>query len=136
MEFFKNDDDSCLFILLALKGNRKLGSGMVSSHMLGKLYSQSLIKKKHSMQSIKSITEEALKDVFWHEGYEIIMGEFNDQTAKITFNQKGLNFKVTDEENPSVNLISVGWRYTLDIKKVDTIYIYYKNEKVLSIKQK
>ena len=132
VEFFKNEDGECLFILLALKST-KVGSGLVSSHVLGKMYSQSLLKRKHNLSSLKSIAEEMLKKLSWEEGYELVVGSFREDTFRLTFSQTGKNFKITNDIDPTKSLISVGWRYTVDLQENPVIFIYYKSDKIISI---
>ncbi|MCB1140882.1 MAG: hypothetical protein H7A24_06980 [Leptospiraceae bacterium] len=132
LEFFRNEEDDYMFVLLAIHGKNRFGSGLVSSHILGKYYSQGLIKKKHNHKSIKVFTEECLEELFWKEGYEMIVGSFRENHSRITFTQVGTNFRIIDSEVKTGNLISVGWKYTLDIKD-GSLYIFYKKEKILSI---
>lgn len=132
VEFFKNEDGECLFILLALKST-KVGSGLVSSHVLGKMYSQSLLKLKHNLSSLKSIAEDMLKKLSWEEGYELVVGSFREDTFRLTFSQTGKNFKITNDIDPTKSLISVGWRYTVDLQENPVIFIYYKSDKIISI---
>jgi hypothetical protein len=132
VEFFRNEDGECLFILLALKST-KVGSGLVSSHVLGKMYSQSLMKKKHNLNSLKLIAEDMLKKLSWEEGYEIVVGSFREDTFRLTFSQTGKNFKITNDTDPNKSLISVGWRYTVDLQDNPVIFIYYKSDKIISI---
>lgn len=132
VEFFRNEDGEWLFILIALKSN-KIGTGLVSSHLLGKMYSQSLLRRKHSLSSLKSITEEMLKKLFWEEGYEMVVGSLKEEIAKLTFSQTGTNFKITNDIDSSKSLVSVGWRYTVDLKENPTVIIYYKTDKIISV---
>jgi hypothetical protein len=71
----------------------------------------------------------------WNEGFEMIIGSFKENSTRITFTQVGLNFRITDSDEKLDNLISVGWKYTLDIKS-ENLFIYYKREKILSISKK
>ena len=135
LEFFKNDEEGHVFVLLALSGKNRYSSGLVSSHLLGRYYSHSLIRKKHNHKSIRVFTEKCLQELSWNEGFEMIIGSFKEDTSRITFTQVGLNFRVTDSELKTDNLISVGWKYTLDIKQ-DNLLIYYKKDKILSISKK
>jgi hypothetical protein len=132
LEYFKNEEEDYMFVLLAIHGKNRFGSGLVSSHILGKYYSQGLIKKKHNHKSIKVFTEDCLEELMWQEGYEMVVGSFKENHTRITFTQVGVNFRISDSEFKNDNLISVGWKYTLDIKD-GTLYIFYKKEKILSI---
>jgi hypothetical protein len=135
LEFFKNDEEGHVFALIALSGKNRFSSGLVSSHLLGKYYSQSLIRKKHNHKTIRVYTEKCLNDLMWNEGFEMIIGSFKENSTRITFTQVGLNFRITDSDEKLDNLISVGWKYTLDIKS-ENLFIYYKREKILSISKK
>ncbi|HMV46049.1 MAG TPA: hypothetical protein PK079_08840 [Leptospiraceae bacterium] len=132
VEFFRNDDGEWLFILLALNKAR-IGTGLVSSHLLGKMYSQSLLRRKHSLNSIKSITEDMLRKLSWEDGYEMVVGSLREDLSKLTFSQKGVNFRITNDVDTSKSLISVGWRYTVDLKENPVIFIYYKSSKIISV---
>ncbi|MBP9885451.1 MAG: hypothetical protein KBF93_04095 [Leptospiraceae bacterium] len=132
LEFFRNEDGEYLFILLALS-SVKVGSGLVSSHILGKMYSQSLLKRKHNLNSLKAIAEDMLKKLSWEEGYDLIVGSFREDTSRLTFSQTGKNFRVTNDSEPDKSLISVGWRYTVDLNENPIIWIYYKVDKIISI---
>ena len=133
LEFFKNEDGEYLFILLVLNST-KVGSGLVSSHILGKMYSQSLLRRKHNLNSLRSIAEEMLKKLSWEEGYEMVVGSFREDTFRLTFSQTGKNFRITNDIEPDKSLISVGWRYTVDLNENPLVLIYYKSDKILSIK--
>jgi hypothetical protein len=133
LEFFKNEDGEYLFILLALSSN-KVGSGLVSSHILGKMYSQSLLKRKHNLNSLKAIAEDMLKKLSWEEGYDMVVGSFREDTFRLTFSQTGKKFRITNDSEPTKGLISVGWRYTVDLKENPVIWIYYKSDKIVSIR--
>jgi len=135
LEFFKNDEEGHVFVLLVLRGKNRYSSGLVSSHLLGKYYSQSLVRKKHNHKSIRIFTEKSLHELSWNEGFEMIIGSFKENSTRITFTQVGLNFRISDSETKLDNLISVGWKYTLDIKQ-DNLLIYYKKDKVLSINKR
>lgn len=135
LEYFRNEEEGHVFVLIAMNGKNRFSSGLVSSHLLGKYYSQSLVRKKHNHKTIRMFTEKSLQDLSWKEGYEMIIGSFKENSTRITFTQVGLNFRVTDSEFKTENLISVGWKYTLDIKN-DNLLIYYKKEKVISINKK
>lgn len=133
LEFFKNEDGEYLFILLVLNST-KVGSGLVSSHILGKMYSQSLLRRKHNLNSLRTIAEEMLKKLSWEEGYEMVVGSFREDTFRLTFSQTGKNFRITNDIDPDKSLISVGWRYTVDLNENPLVLIYYKSDKILSIK--
>lgn len=133
LEFFRNEDGEYLFILLALSSS-KVGSGLVSSHILGKMYSQSLLKRKHNLNSLKTIAEEMLKKLSWEEGYDMVVGSFREETSRLTFSQTGKNFKITNDSDPEKSLISVGWRYTIDLNENPVILIFYKLDKIISIR--
>ena len=133
LEFFKNEDGEYLFILLVLNST-KVGSGLVSSHILGKMYSQSLLRRKHNLNSLRSIAEEMLKKLSWEEGYEMVVGSFREDTFRFTFSQTGKNFRITNDIEPDKSLISVGWRYTVDLNENPLVLIYYKSDKILSFK--
>jgi hypothetical protein len=135
LEFFRNDEEGNVFALISLGGKNRFSSGLVSSHLLGKYYSQSLTRKKFNHKTIRVFTEKCLNDLMWNEGFEMIIGSFKENSTRITFTQVGLNFRITDSEEKMDNMISVGWKYTLDIKS-DNLYIYYKREKILSISKK
>ena len=135
LEFFRNEEEGHVFVLIAMNGKNRFSSGLVSSHLLGKYYSQSLVRKKHNHKTIRMFTEKSLQELSWKEGFEMIIGSFKENSTRITFTQVGLNFRVTDSELKTDNLISVGWKYTLDIKS-DSLLIYYKKEKVISINKK
>lgn len=135
LEFFQNDEEGNVFVLLALNGKNRFSSGLVSSHLLGRYYSQSLSRKKHNHKSIRLFTEKTLQELSWNEGFEMIIGSFKENSTRITFTQVGLNFRITDSELKKENLISVGWKYTLDIKN-DNLFVYYKKDKIISISKK
>ena len=74
-----------------------------------------------------------LKKLSWEEGYDLIVGSFREDTSRLTFSQTGKNFRVTNDSEPDKSLISVGWRYTVDLNENPIIWIYYKVDKIISI---
>jgi hypothetical protein len=74
-----------------------------------------------------------LKKLSWEEGYEMVVGSFREDTFRLTFSQTGKNFKITNDTDPDKSLISVGWRYTVDLQENPVIFIYYKSDKIISI---
>jgi hypothetical protein len=91
------------------------------------------MKKKHNLNSLKLIAEDMLKKLSWEEGYEIVVGSFREDTFRLTFSQTGKNFRITNDTDPNKSLISVGWRYTVDLQDNPVIFIYYKSDKIISI---
>ena len=98
------------------------------------MYSQSLLKLKHNLSSLKSIAEDMLKKLSWEEGYELVVVEALEKThLDWLFLKPGKNFKITNDIDPTKSLISVGWRYTVDLQENPVIFIYYKSDKIISI---
>jgi hypothetical protein len=131
LEFIPGENGEYVMIAIALT-NPKFGGGLVLSHILGKLYSFFIIKKNLNHKVIKEFVEEGFEDLNWKEGYEMVVGIIQPELRKIIFNQVGTQFKVTDDESDDM-LISVGWRCTIEIKE-STIYLFYRNQKILSIR--
>jgi hypothetical protein len=132
LEFFKNEENEHYFILLTLQGKNKYSTGLVLSHMFGKYYSQSVIKKRHTHKSLKELTELLLKELDWNDDYEFLIGNFFINSSKMTFLQQGSHFKVTTESKTE-SQISIGWKATIDIAN-EIYYIQYKNNNILSIR--
>ncbi|MCB1156344.1 MAG: hypothetical protein H7A25_00515 [Leptospiraceae bacterium] len=123
------------FVLLTLGINR-IGSGLVSSYLLGTLYSQGFLKKKRNVDSIKRLIDQTMIALSWQESYELLIGRFLYDKPGMSLYHYGLNFKVTDPEDPNTNLLSVGWRNQHENLANNNFNIYYKNNIVLEIIKK
>ncbi|MDX1960802.1 MAG: hypothetical protein SFU98_19675 [Leptospiraceae bacterium] len=133
LEFFKNDEKDNYFVLLTLDSKNRYTGGLVLSHMLGKLFSQSLLKRKHSHKSLKDYIENSLKELDPSFDYEILIGNFLSNPEEVIFLQIGNNFKIKRKENEE-SLLSVGWKYSLELS-TDELNIMYKNEVILLMRK-
>lgn len=131
-EFFKNNDGSRIFALTVLKKGNRMGSGLVLSSLLGTIYSQTLLKKKHSIHSVKETVNNTLNNISWKEGHEMIIGNFFENSQEIIFYQVGTGFKLVKETDLEKNLITIGYKNPIAISK-NPLFITYKGKKVLSI---
>jgi hypothetical protein len=128
LEFFRNKDDEIIILLLTLTVP-KFGSALVLSHVLGKLFYLQILNKNFTHKTIRKYMDEFFDEIKMKDGYELLIGIYDEESKRITFTQIGTYFKVMNERQEGG--VSVGWKYTLHFNQ---LRVFHKKSEILKIK--
>lgn len=135
IEFFNLDYSEKLFLVLIIKDN-SLGSEVVYSYILGKIYSITIDGQNKDIRKLKFLIENIFKEIEQEDNYEFVIASFNELEPILTFLLIGKNIKINDSSDSYNSKISAGWRYKADLRKSNELYIFFKKDKILSISEK
>jgi hypothetical protein len=128
LEFFRNKDGGIVLLLLTLN-EKKFSNGLILSHVLGKLYLLHLLEDNLTHKSLRKKLDAIFKEINQRDGYELLIGIYDEKKKRITFTQIGTFFKVTNDKKEGG--VAVGWKYSLNFNQLT---IYHKRLPILKIK--
>jgi len=129
LEFFNNIQSQEIVMVLLSLTIPKFGSGLILSHVLGKMFYLQILKKTYTHKVLRQFIDKVFEEINMKDGYELLIGVYDEKIRRITFTQVGTHFKVMNEKQEGG--VSLGWKYTLHFNQLK---VYHKKSEILIIK--
>ncbi len=129
MEFFKLKD-LWHFLFLNAGGNTR-SAGLIHSYISGSLYSGITRGKAETFTEIKEILHKSLQKAEYTKKFNYILGKINSDLS-LEILMEGSGFRFYSELQPNLNLVSLGWKNTIQNDKYPVV-VEFRYSKIMRI---